>query len=548
VCLASCCPRRVRAGQPPVAEPGSLAVGAAKTREWAAPAAGRGLGSVADSFDDGGGAVPRVGVESAPFAFEVELASAAEVGSDGGARQTLWSALAHNHSEAGYRKALALRESYREELLRKAEAMRREEEARLSRALSAMGELLDVDMDDTDAVKASLDADWVHIRVETAADDADDVTQTKRAVLEHFAVLSDVYRHFCGNSLRGDSSSMQVQEFEHLLAVTAAIDVVRDHRAVVEIFKKVNAGRSEGSGALDEGSMSRFEFIEAVLLAGRHRSRDRRSGVAPPCFDCLREVMASCFIPLHDRLSAGSVRKALKSTDIRRWLLHHHDGLRRVFDFYCKQGSRNSLFAEASVLMDEEEFIIFLEHAGFLPPPGADPHGMGRGGGGKRNLVTRSSVREAFAGVQRDDDGTGVGAGPSPLSGSAPGTAAHLEQLTFHEFIEAVARVGLQRWPDDAVTIERRVAWAFSVACSLEEHMGAPPEEMVEIPDAAAAATRPAAGDRPRSAGGEAAGLADDDAASVDAVTAGLRPSGTPKPRQQTDRKRSSVPVVAPFE
>lgn len=502
--------------------------------------------------------MPAVGLVSAPFAFEIDLTTEHVLGPDGVVKQTLWGALAHNHSEGGYRRALALREAYREELLRRAEEVRREEEARQASALLAMGRLLDVDMDDPRAVEESLSSDWGNVRVDTVADDADDVRSTKLVVLKNFAMINDLYRHFCGNSRRGDTSSMQLQEFEHLVVLSGAVDVLRERKLVPAVFKQVNAGRSAGEGALDDKSMSRFEFIEALLLVARHRQKDRRSGQSPPCHECLEDMLNDCMRPVHERLGSGEVRTALRSRLLRRWLLGKHEALRRVFDFYCRQGSRNGLFAEASVLMDEEEFTLCLDHAGFLPPAGTDRGAAAGVSSAARNPMTRTAAREAFAGVQRDDDGAYVtptaatsGAGQAP-----PGGVAHSEQLAFNEFIEAVARVALARWPDKGVPIEKRVAWGLSVTCDLEGHLGEPRAEPLLLPSSrdssAAASVARGAGAAPGRAEdpllGVSAGLAGDDASSVDAMTSSLVPrAGGRDAAARSMPGRRSVPVVSPM-
>lgn len=550
--------RSVRAGQPPVAEPPSISEGERRSKAWEVPVPGHGLGATADAMDDGGGPVPNVGLVSAPFAFEIDLTSEQELGPDGGVKQTLWGALAHNHSEGGYRRALALREAYRADLLRKADEVRREEEARQASALLAMGRLLDVDMDDPRAVEESLSSDWGNVRVDTVADDADDVRSTKLVVLRNFAMINDLYRHFCGNSRRGDTSSMQLQEFEHLVVLSGAVDVTRERKLVPAVFKQVNAGRGAGDGALDEKSMSRFEFIEALLLVARHRLKDRRSGHSPPCSECLTDMLNDCMRPVHERLGSGEVRSALRSRLLRRWLLGKHESLKRVFDFYCRQGSRNGLFAEASVLMDEEEFTICLDHAGFLPPAGTDRGAAAGTPSAARNPMTRTAAREAFAGVQRDDEAVyhTSAAASSGAGQAAPGGVAHSEQLAFNEFIEAIARVSLSRWPDKDVQIEKRVAWGLSVTCELEDHLGEPRGVPLTLP-ASRASSVGSGGARGAGAGagradepllGVSAGLAGDDASSVDAMTSSLVPrAGGRASAARSMPGRRSVPIVSPM-
>jgi hypothetical protein len=520
--------RRIRAGQPPLPEPPELHEGRPRGGDWLLADADNALAhpkTLDEGFEDGGGPVPEIHPETAPFCFRVDLTREVELGPDGGLRQTLWSALAHNHSEVGYNKAIALREAYKAELVARAEEDRLKEEAKLATELNAMAEILDVDMDDPKAVEASLSADWQYVRIETVSDSPDDTRETKLALLRFFPTLNDLYRHFCGNSMRGDSSSMQMQEFEHLLAVTGSLDVVREHKAVDAIFKQVNAGRKGVAEALGEDSMSRFEFIEAMLLIAKHRSRDRRSGLSPPCAECMHSLGSECLTPYWEKMGSGPVRRALKSRVVKKWMLHSHEGLRRVFDWYCKRGSRNSLFAQAKVLMDEEEFIMTLEHAGFLPPSSGSGSAAAPPPTGRRNLVTKATAREAFAGVQREDDGTGIPVGGgSSTSGVSAALSVQMEQLAFHEFIEAVARVGIQRWNDEFVPVESRIVWALEVVINLEKHLGRPPDVPLEVPDDVPGHTAPGAGRASADAAGKGAGLDTDSVSTVNALTAGLRP------------------------
>ena len=54
--------------------------------------------------------------------------------------------------------------------------------------------------------------------------------------------------------------------------------------------------------------------------------------------------------------------------------------------------------------------------------------------------------------------------------------------MVFNEFVEAVARIGVHRWADEAVSVARKLKWIFRVVSDLDDHLGAPRDDLVEPP------------------------------------------------------------------
>jgi len=59
-----------------------------------------------------------------------------------------------------------------------------------------------------------------------------------------------------------------------------------------------------------------------------------------------------------------------------------------------------------------------------------------------------------------------------------------IDQLVFHEWIEAVARCGLSRWTDSRVPAPVRIKWALDVAGAVASHLGEYCEDDPIVPPA----------------------------------------------------------------
>jgi hypothetical protein len=477
---------------------------------------------------------------STPLALRVTLMRTRAQAPNGALARPLWSSLAFSFSDEGRRAAEKLVLEHEAWLVARAAELTAEEDSKHREEMERMEALLDVDPSDEKALERSLDADWTHVRVQNVARDEEDALECKKVILRRFRVLSDVYRHYSGTSVRGAASSMEFQEFQHLCFVTGLANPTKENRLIESAFARANARRTGVSEAMSEDQLSRFEFFEAVLLLAADKFQTRADGSRRSASEALELVCDDFIDPQARKLVAGPVRTAMREPTMQRFLVRLHERLRRVFDFYCALPDRGpfgdragassaaagaahgtftmrsgaagrggaggggggggstgpgragataaaaSAAAEtkllnpqaANVVMDEREFCTCLEHAGLMAPavPSSSSFGISAVPAHK-GAVSRSVAREAFAGVQRDDDG-GATLGLSK--------AEALESMVFNEFLEALARIGVHRWADEAVSIARKIKWVFRVVADLDDHLGAPREELVEPPKTAA--------------------------------------------------------------
>lgn len=502
----------------------------ARAGGWTAPQGGMGLGAPASSTQRPASMAGSTGDGThalAPFGLEP----------DGGRKRSMWAALAYNFSDRGRATAAAKAGAYERHLAAAAAAAAAHKEALLREKLNTLERALALDSDDPLALESSLNADWGHIRIQSLCSGEDAVTAIKRLILLHYTALSDVFKSFSGSSSKAGLSSMQVDEFLHCAASLGAFRLSSQRSALVGIFNRANAGRGTDADALGSDSMSRFEFVESVLLMAQLRFEGRRhpngKRITPPEF--VERFLEDYVQPLARRLSSGEVRGVLRQWPIQRFLLEHEGRLRKVFDFYAsldeerdrlaanagrrgrdpsraaaaaqlsgaagmaskssagelgRDGQRSDIAATAAhkSLMNVDEFAIMLEHCGLLQRMGGgggagrskaatgrrEP-AMGVGGVAAANAslrlnmptVTLPLVRRVFGAVQRDDDGAAA-AGLVATAGDST------EQMVYGEFIEGVARIGVERWAKEAPGshVSDRIRWAIVVVAWLADHLG----------------------------------------------------------------------------
>jgi len=163
-------------------------------------------------------------------------------------------------------------EEYEHELTMRAEAEEGRRAAALKLELEAMERLLSVAPDDPSAHAEAVDRDWPWVRLEAVATTEEEQLECKRIVLGYFVHVNDLYKHFCGNSLRGPTSAMEYDEWEHVLQVTDAVDMAKDAAVAKRIFQQANEMRGEDAAEdFGEDSMSRFEFLEGLLILAKYK-------------------------------------------------------------------------------------------------------------------------------------------------------------------------------------------------------------------------------------------------------------------------------------
>jgi len=495
---------------------------------WARPAGGMGLPQPTHAAANAESLVlpPPAQASAAPLGDGSEAEAPFGFGPDGGRHRSMWAALAYNFSNKGQSDASSKAAMYEEHLAAAAAQAASAKESLLRAKLESLEHTLALDMDDPVALEQALNADWTHIRIGHLTSVHEEHLRIKRSILEHYTELSDVFKSFSGSSSKAGLSSMQVDEWLHCAASLGAFRMAQQRGELAAAFVAANAGRGEETAALDEDSMSRFEFIEGVLLMAGLKFKDARhpSGRRITAAEFVELFLVDFVSPLAARLSSGDVRRCLRDWAMQRFILEHEPRLRAVFDFYAaldeererltgggtlrksaaavrREAAKQAVGAAGmstsasahKALMDVDEFAVMLEHCGLLqrlPNTMSSAAHRGRGSSGgvggdddpsegvaamqaslrlRMPSVTLPLVRRVFGAVQRDDDGAAA-------EGLVVNAAESAEQMVFGEFIEGAARIGVERWGKDMPqsTIAERVRWSLLVVSWLADHLGRP--------------------------------------------------------------------------
>lgn len=401
---------------------------------------------------------------------DVQLSREYELEEDGSRKQTTWSAMAFNFSDAGRRRAEAKRRAD----VAAADEVRRAEEAERAReeqaALDEMAKLLATDMDNPAALEEALSRDWTHVRVERITHDADQIDAIKRLLLKHFVAISDIYRVYSAFHPGSSSVAMCKQEFNHVAIVCQIADTRKDRAMLERIFVDANGDRNDDPTDSTR-FLTRFEFMEALLALAHWKYTSSHTTPA----QAVEKLFDNNILPRAAKMAMGTVRKTLASPQVVNHIHHLRRQLRAAFDHYKNLDSDDS--PESMFSINFSEFVTMLKDCNMVDEDrrveSRDTTNVGR------NVLTNQEIQELFAAVQRDSE--------EPSAEEArPGKAMEsLQELVFGEFLEAVARCGMETWEDHRVPLAIRMIMGFDTVVRLVRPDGSvgPLPEDVSLPE-----------------------------------------------------------------
>lgn len=401
----------------------------------------------------------RVRVQRRPTA-----ALGTELERDGSLKRSTWAWRAFSHSDIA-KQRLEVREEEEERVAaaRDKEERRRKLEAE-ARSFAALDRIMS-GQDNPEALAQAIKSNWEHIRLSLVTDDAEEQEKLKRAILENYEAISDIFKHFSGSGATSRTDVMSETEWRRCLiampspATSAPIfdaGLDREHAAMLDIFKRANAKRGDGDAV---SFMNRWEFCEALLLLAIWKFPTGRGSNRPcPPSEAFDRLLKSHLLPAAGKLSVGVVRKAMKSRSVKAVLSKSLMPLREVFLRYCRLDASED---DSSHTMNLKEYLSLLDGAGLFTRRSPNPR---RGAAGKSGRVekeapphhfTRAMARVIFDGVQNEppseeqmnkvaDEDTDEEEGLEGLGKDADDAT----QMVLSEFIEALARVSLAKWSD----------------------------------------------------------------------------------------------------
>ena len=255
-----------------------------------------------------------------------------------------------------------------------------------------------------------------------------------------------------------DAFELSHAEFESFVTECHVANVMRDSRVVRRVFATVAQRRPR------HRDLARFQFVEALVrlsyelhdteLASRnHGLGAREADIALRIngyLQVLLKKMRSHYFALGYVQGMGGLREAIHCDESLARIVDHLDDLRAIFESYLDTRASGDTLSppDFALLVRECE----LDRAGptseplsnrelcVIPPRRPIPIAPSE--------VTRLFRRYvAFVSAQMDDEGAVAEVGGS------------IARLVFAEFVEAVARLGVVKWPNSDVPecVERAV-------------------------------------------------------------------------------------------
>eukprot|EP00752_Nemacystus_decipiens_P008506 g7596.t1 len=329
-----------------------------------------------------------------------------------------------------------------------------------------------------DKVERAFDRDWARLchpvlqPIDKITEDLEEQSSIKEVMLSHYVTLVEVFKHYASVGSAISTGEIDIMEFSAFLHDLRGFSASKSRDLVEKSFNEAivicRGDKTAGTMGVIEflfcvirlatarhlshsGSSSSSSINTSAVTAGESGSGSSKIRTAGSVHEAVDLFMESAILPLAHRKVIGlQIKTALNSDDI---LAVYHDqdaSLKSIFDKYCKVGDRAGGPEALGVLLNIAEFRMILRDSGLL------------GGNHKEDdELTAKEARQAFGGAQNDLCG-GDPQGPPP-----PGAGPQIEQMTYPEFLEGIARVAMLKWEDAASPAKGKIERAITAVVSL---------------------------------------------------------------------------------
>lgn len=313
---------------------------------------------------------------------------------------------------------------------------------------------------DATVVQKMVKKEWEMILSSGALDrnvkDETELTKIFDFFSEHYIEITELYRYYAAVNSGGSGYTLEYIEFSKFLSETNTLAAERHSSAVQKLFleshvkgerrRRASAGIEVEIGVseflLSLVKISYYKFItikRKELSILRRNGRDVFADVSIGPFDALTMLWENHLRPVIEKMPAAHVKTVLASNEVMLLLHEHLKLLSLVFRRYGK-----CFECEAEVNDDRNE----------RSPPGCISINSFQA------LATDASLINAKDGPVEQDTGqlttTEARMAFSASVIALPETEDDSEcELSFAEFLEAIARLGIMRWGKEGNGIER---------------------------------------------------------------------------------------------
>ncbi len=279
-------------------------------------------------------------------------------------------------------------------------------------------------------------------------------TKIRNFFVKNYAQLSEMFKHAAAVGSDAGTGTISYMEFSNFLKESSAVHGTHHNDAMVKIFTEANIqdGSHDGHEGNPNNPLSRelhqHEFFVAIIATAVYlnitlKSKGGRSSVAAARgrrgsqkitpSTAVETLYDGAFRPyIEKHLEGTSIKAALGTDEVLLLFKENDEKLRHVFRIYGDRVADKNSKINLSNAMNLKEFGNCVSDSGLLK----------RSNTKSNDELTFKEIRQAFAAAQHDsaievDEKQAVEDG---------GRSNHLTQMTYCEFLEAIARLGAAKW------------------------------------------------------------------------------------------------------
>ena len=293
--------------------------------------------------------------------------------------------------------------------------------------------------------------EWGHMTkgaaLELICPNLQEQSKIRKFFVEHFEPITEMYKHAAAVGSDAGTGTISFMEFSSFLKESKVIEGSNLNDDIQRIFieSHVNDEETQGTVTLQSELHQHEFFVSMIAVAvflkirmkrgGRSsiaKARGARGKVITPS-EAVRQIYDDKFVPYIGKYLIGpSIKAALGTDEVLLLFKQHDEKLRTIFRIYGDRFGSKIMKGDSSGAMNIHEFGNLI----------SDSELMKKTSKNSNDELTTKEIRQAFSAAQHD-----AIADEHEAAAVAEGTrSSHLTQMTYCEFLEAIARIGASKW------------------------------------------------------------------------------------------------------
>jgi len=341
-----------------------------------------------------------------------------------------------------------------EETRRLAEEAELERRVKLARMkILEMRNVMRPQLQDEVAIKEVVMEDWGHMtegnQMDLITSSFQEQNKIKKFFETNYAAISDMYKHASAVGSDVGTDTMSFMELSSFLKESNAISGVAHNDMITQIFMN---SHQTGKGKITMSSeLRRPEFFLSMVSVAVYlnitltskkgeasaKARGRKSKTTLSPSEALQKLYDEAFFPyIEKHLDGTSIKAALGTDEVLLLFKEKDEDLSTVFTLYGDRFADKGMEVNSGNTMNLQEFGNCIKDSGLLSRTSTKSN----------DELTLKEVRQAFSSCQHDS-----GLTEDEKADDKGNSQNHQTQMTYCEFLEAVARIGAAKWEEGAL-------------------------------------------------------------------------------------------------